>query len=130
MEHLDDPADAATAAQWHFSHVVRSRGLLFCSGVMGTREDGSVDADPGTQLERAFVRLAETLATAGADVSHLVEMTSYHVGLQQHLATFAAVRDRHLAAPYPAWSAIGVVELAVPGALVEIRAVAEDPQDG
>jgi len=49
-------------------------------------------------------------------------MTSYHVGLREHLAQFIAVKDRHIAEPYPAWSAIGVSELITDGALVEIRA--------
>ncbi|CAN5527633.1 hypothetical protein BH20ACT17_BH20ACT17_08890 [soil metagenome] len=56
-----------------------------------------------------------------------VEMTSYHVGLREHLAQFIAVKDRHIAEPYPAWSAIGVSELITAGALVEVRAVAVDP---
>jgi enamine deaminase RidA (YjgF/YER057c/UK114 family) len=34
------------------------------------------------------------------------------------------VKDRYVEAPYPAWTAIGVVELAVSGALVEIRVTA------
>ena len=38
---------------------------------------------------------------------------------------FAEVKARFLAsAPYPAWSAIGVHELALPGLLVEIKATA------
>jgi enamine deaminase RidA (YjgF/YER057c/UK114 family) len=51
-------------------------------------------------------------------------LTTFHVGLREHLGTFVAVKDRYLEAPYPAWTAIGVVELAVPGALVEIRVTA------
>jgi enamine deaminase RidA (YjgF/YER057c/UK114 family) len=35
-----------------------------------------------------------------------------------------AVKDSFLPSPYPAWTAVGISELAVPGALVEIRAVA------
>jgi hypothetical protein len=34
------------------------------------------------------------------------------------------VKDRYLPEPFPAWTAIGVVELAVPGGLVEVRATA------
>ena len=35
-----------------------------------------------------------------------------------------AVKDRYLTDPYPAWTAIGVSELAAPAALVEVRVVA------
>jgi enamine deaminase RidA (YjgF/YER057c/UK114 family) len=47
------------------------------------------------------------------------------VGLQQHLAAFLAVKDSYASEPWHAWTAIGVSELAVPGALVEIRAKAK-----
>lgn len=66
------------------------------------------------------------LAAAEASMHDLLEMTTYHVGLRQHLAAFVAVRDRHVQKPYPAWSAIGVSELITEGALVEIRVVARD----
>jgi hypothetical protein len=34
-------------------------------------------------------------------------------------------KDAALPEPYPAWTAIGITELAVPGCLVEIRATAQ-----
>jgi enamine deaminase RidA (YjgF/YER057c/UK114 family) len=34
------------------------------------------------------------------------------------------VRDEFLKAPWPAWTAIGITELAIPGAHVEIRVLA------
>lgn len=132
MDHLLDPAAGPDdpAARWHYSHVVRSGGLLHCSGVTGVRPDGTVDPDPTTQFRRAFEHLEAALALAGATAADLVELTSYHVGLREHFLAFAAVKDEHVPAPYPAWSAIGVAELVVPGTLVEIRAVAEDPLSG
>ena len=41
----------------------------------------------------------------------IVEMTTYHVGLREHLDDFMTVKDRHIHRPYPAWSAIGISEL-------------------
>ncbi|MCH1867550.1 Rid family hydrolase [Nocardioides sp. CFH 31398] len=128
MDHLLSPAHAALGAQWAFSDVVAASGLLLCSGVTGARPDGNVDDDPATQFETAFAHLGRALALAGATTADVVELTTYHVGLREHLETFAAVKARHVAAPYPAWSAIGVAELAVPGTLVELRAVARDPR--
>lgn len=43
-------------------------------------------------------------------------------------ADAGSAKDRHLVAPYPAWSAIGVSQLITEGALVEIRAIAVDPR--
>ena len=55
------------------------------------------------------------------DFSNIFEFTSYHVDLQQHIGSFMKVKDEFLKEPYPAWTAIGITELAIPGARVEIR---------
>lgn len=130
MEHLIDAATAGFEGRWHFSHVVRSRGLLFLSGVTGTRADGVVADDPSEQFDQLFVHLRQYLAAARATLGDVAEITTYHVDLRQHLDAFMAVKNRHLHQPYPAWSAIGVSQLITPGALVELRAIAEDPQHG
>jgi enamine deaminase RidA (YjgF/YER057c/UK114 family) len=127
MEHLIDPATAGFEHQWHFSHVVRSRGLLFLSGVTGTGADGRVAEDPREQFEQVFTHLRQCLNAAGAGLADLVEITTYHVDLRTHLQAFITVKDAYLPSPYPAWSAIGVSQLITPGALAELRAVAEDP---
>jgi len=51
-------------------------------------------------------------------------MTSYHVGLAAHIDEFCAVKDAFVPAPYPAWTAVGISELAIPGASVEIQITA------
>ena len=56
---------------------------------------------------------------------NVVDMTTYHVGLQAHLAEFVRVKDEFVKEPYPAWTAIGVAELAVPGARVEVKVVGQ-----
>ena len=83
--------------------------------------------DPEAQFATAFDALAEVLAAAGATLSDVVELTSYHVDISRHMETFVRVKDRYLLAPYPAWTAIGVSELIVPGGLAELRAVALAP---
>jgi enamine deaminase RidA (YjgF/YER057c/UK114 family) len=76
------------------------------------------------QFRDAFSRVAETLAAAGASWADVVEMTTYHVGLQDHFDAFRRVRDEFVVEPYPAWTAVGVVELVAPGIIVEIAATA------
>ena len=126
MEHIIAPGLGRFEEQWHFSHVVAARGLLMLSGVTGTGIDGAVSSDPGEQFHQAFLHLRECLEAAGASMAAIAERTTYHVGLREHLDTFTAVKDQHISAPYPAWSAIGVSELITEGALVEIRAIAID----
>jgi len=108
----------------HFAPAVKDGDRLYCSGVIGINADGSAPSDPETQFTQAFASLQSVLAAAGASFGDVVDLTTFHVGLQANLRTFAKVKDRYLEAPYPSWTAIGVSELAVPGGLVEIRAVA------
>ena len=109
---------------FHFAPAVRTGRWLRCSGQLGTDEKFQAIAEPEAQFAQAFENVKRVLAAAKLDFGDVVEMTTFHVGLRQHLGTFTQVKDRYLAAPYPAWTAIGVVELAVPGALVEIRVTA------
>jgi len=111
--------------RFHFAPAVRAGGLLRCSGQLGTDERFVVaSAEPEAQFVQAFENVKSVLAAAKLDFSDVVEMTTFHVGLRQHLATFLAVKDRYFSAPWPAWTAIGISELAAPGALVEIRVTA------
>jgi enamine deaminase RidA (YjgF/YER057c/UK114 family) len=109
---------------YHFAPAVIDGDQVRCSGVIGIKDDGSCDADPTTQFTTAFESLGEVLAAAGVAFADVTEMTTFHVGLQEHLATFMAVKDNYLKEPYSAWTAIGITELAFPGALVEIRVTA------
>jgi enamine deaminase RidA (YjgF/YER057c/UK114 family) len=109
---------------FHFAPALKTGRWLRCSGQLGTDEKFAAIPEPEAQFAQAFENVKRVLAAAKLDFSDVVEMTTFHVGLQQHLGTFIAVKDRYLAAPYPAWTAIGIVELAVPGALVEIRVTA------
>lgn len=141
---------------WHFAPAIVAGGMIRCSGIIGTSPDGEkprkssggafegaqatledTDAsltglvavrDPKAQFETAFEALADVLAEAGASLADIVELVSYHVEISAHMETFMEVRDRYLSEPWPAWTAIGVAELVVPGGLVELRAVALAPE--
>ena len=109
--------------RFHFAPAVRAGDLLLCSGQIGTGPDGRPQEDPEAQFVAAFEQVKAVLFEAGLDFSDVVELTTFHVGMRQ-LTTFAGVKDRYLGEPYPAWTAIGVSELAFPGALVEVRVTA------
>ncbi|ODR15575.1 RidA family protein [Mycolicibacterium porcinum] len=108
----------------HFSPAVIDGDHLRCSGMIGMRPDLSVPEDPRAQFTQAFSNLHGVLAEAGLNFTDVVDITSYHVGLQQHVQVFGEVKDEFVAAPYPAWTAVGVTELAMPGALVEVQITA------
>lgn len=108
----------------HFAPAVVDGDHLRCSGVIGVLPDLSISEDPTAQFTRAFENLRDVLAEAGLSFADVVEMTTYHVGLQAHVQTFVAVKDQFMTAPYPAWTAVGIAELFLPGALVEIQVTA------
>ncbi|MCW5749181.1 MAG: RidA family protein [Alphaproteobacteria bacterium] len=110
--------------RFHYAPAVKAGDLLLCSGVIGVGPDRKPSPDPEAQFTLAFERVGSVLAAAGVTFADVVEMTTYHVGLQAQMESFLKVKDRFLAAPYPAWTAIGIAELAIPGALVEIRVIA------
>ena len=109
--------------RFHFAPATVADGFVFCSGVIGS-EGGKVPDDLSQEFRNAWEQLSRLLTEAGSGLEHIVEYTSYHVGLQSHMAEFMAVRDEYLSEPWPAWTAIGITELAIPGARVEIQVTA------
>lgn len=114
-------------SEWHFSPAVLSDKFLFISGCTGTFPDGTISEDIQIQTNEAFRKIGLSLTEADASFKNIVDLTTYHVGLQSHLDQFRATKDLFISEPYPAWTAIGVSELAVPGALIEIKAIAKLP---
>ncbi len=115
-----------TYQRFHYAPAVRVGDVVYCSGVIGA--DGStVPDDPAEEFAAAFAGLAAVLEAAGGSLDDVVEMTSFHVDMSTHLGAFVAAKDAAIAEPYPAWTAIGCTELAMPGARVEIKATAHIP---
>jgi enamine deaminase RidA (YjgF/YER057c/UK114 family) len=110
--------------QFHFAPAVKDGDRLFCSGVIGVGADGKASPDPETQFTQAFETLSAVLNAAGASFADVVEMTTFHVDLRKNIGKFMKVKDKYLREPYPAWTAIGITELAFAGGLVEIKLIA------
>lgn len=113
-----------TYERFHFAPAVRHGDLIYCSGQLGLDDSGRPIKDPEAQFARAFEDVRAVLQAAGVGLDAIVEMTTFHVDMPQHLQAFMTVKDRFIAEPYPAWTAIGVSTLAVPGALVEVKVIA------
>ena len=110
---------------WHFSPAVESGGFLFVSGCTGTRPDGTISADVREQTRQAFKTIEMSLVEAGASMADVVEIVSYHVGLEEHFDDFCQVKDEFIGEPYPAWTAVGVSGLAANGAVIEVKVTAK-----
>jgi enamine deaminase RidA (YjgF/YER057c/UK114 family) len=114
-------------ARFEYSAAMRARDLLFIAGQVGYRPDGSLPETIGEQTEWVLRRLEEALRLDGLSLPDLVEVVSYHPGMQANLAGFLEVKKRFIKEPFPAWSMIGVASLANPKFLLEVRAVAAYP---
>ena len=113
-----------TAESFHFSAAARAGNLLICSGQIGAGPDGVPD-EAEEEFRNAWNQIGEVLKEAGLGFEDIIEYTSYHVNMHDHLGKFMKVRDEFISEPWPAWTAIGCTDLAIPGARVEIKVVAE-----
>ncbi len=96
-----------------------------CSGQIGTNPDHSLPESAEDEFRNAWQSVGEVLKKAGLGFEDIIEYTSYHVNLGKNMRAFMKARDEVLSEPWPAWTAIGISELAVPGARVEIRVIAQ-----
>ncbi len=110
-----------------YSPAIKSGDLLFVSGQVGSREDGSPEPDFADQVQRAFDNLEAVLAAAGATFDDIVDVTSFHTDPEKQFETVLKVKDKVFPTkPYPTWTAIGVNWLA--GFDFEIKVIARIPQ--
>ena len=109
-----------------YSAAVRSADLLFVSGQVGSREDGSPEPDFEAQVRLAFANLEATLAAAGCTFDDIVDVTTFHTQPDEQFPTVMAVKGETFSEkPYPNWTAIGVNWLA--GFDFEIKVIARIP---
>jgi enamine deaminase RidA (YjgF/YER057c/UK114 family) len=107
-----------------YAPAVRVGNLVFCAGQIGRTSDLQVIEDPEEQFEACWKNLEEVLAAAGCTFRDIVEMTSYHVRMSEHMDLFREVKNRVFPKNTCAWTRIGVSELAHPGLLVEVKVIA------
>ena len=120
----DPPALTKLAAMGHFSSAVRVGDTVWLSGMVGCSPEGKPVEGMAAQARLAFEYLRAALAQAGATLSDVVEITTFHTDLQDDMRAFYKAKEEFFPTKYPAWTAGGVTQLSVPGLLVEIRAIA------
>lgn len=104
--------------------AVKVGTTVFCAGQVGRTVELEVIVDPEAQFLACWENLRVVLAAAGCTFEDVVDMTTYHVQMSQHMPVFRAVKNRVFPRGTCAWTSIGVSELAHPGLLVEIKCVA------
>jgi enamine deaminase RidA (YjgF/YER057c/UK114 family) len=122
------PADRHSLYQKHrYSAAILSGDLLFVSGQVGSREDGSPEPHFERQVRLAFDNLKATLLAAGCGLDDIVDVTTFSTDPAKQFETVLAVKDEVFTqAPYPDWTAVGVNWLA--GFDFEIKVIARVPK--
>lgn len=110
-----------------YSAAIKSDDLLFVSGQVGSRSDGSPEPDFEAQVRLAFTNLEATLQAGGCTLDDIVDVTTFHTDPENQFGTVMAVKSEVFPeAPYPTWTALGVNWLA--GFDFEIKVIARVPQ--
>ncbi|MGB3687914.1 MAG: RidA family protein [Jannaschia helgolandensis] len=120
------PNRHALYEQHGYSAAIKSGDLVFVSGQVGSREDGSPEPDFKKQVALAFDNLKAVLKAAGCTTDDIVDVTTFHTDPEIQFGDImevkASVFDQAL---YPNWTAIGVKWLA--GFDFEIKVIARAP---
>ncbi len=111
----------------HYSPAIRSNGFLFVSGQVGSRPDGSPEADLKGQVRLAFDNLNAILSAAGCTFKDVVDVTVFIVDPESNFETIWEVFGEHWGeAPYPTLTGVGVTWLY--GFKFEIKVIAKLPE--
>lgn len=97
--------------------------MLVVSGQVPTRDGVLVSPDPLHQARQCFANLEAVLAAAGYSFADVVKLTCFLTDASAYPA-YAEVKREVLGAAAPAGTALIVSELLVPGALMEVEALA------
>lgn len=109
-----------------YSPAIRSGDLLFVSGQVGARENGSPEPDLATQVQLAYDNLNAVLEAAGASFADVVDVTLFMVDPDAIFETIWPVHVRNWGEePYPNITDVGVTWLS--GFQFEIKAIARIP---
>jgi enamine deaminase RidA (YjgF/YER057c/UK114 family) len=121
------PADRHVLYDKHgYSAAIRSGDMLFVSGQVGSRGDGTPEPDFAAQVQLAFDNLEAILAAAGCTFDDLIDVTTFHTDPENQFPTILHVKQSIFpASPYPNWTAVGVTWLA--GFDFEIKVIARIP---
>jgi len=112
----------------HYTDAVQADGLLFVSGIVPVDAEGRVVGgdDVAAQAETVFENMRRVLAAAGAGPQDVVKVTVFLVDVDDR-PLINPVRQRFFGDTRPASTLVEISRLAVPGARIEVEAVAVVP---
>ena len=122
----EDPDSRKNQQEWGYADAVITGDTIYLSGVVAGLRPGETDLK--LPYERAFERIGAILQRSGASWDDVVDITSFHTDLTSQMPAIIAVKNKYIAAPPPAWTAIGVSRLIPGNGITEIKMVAKLPR--
>ncbi len=112
----------------HYTDAVQAGGLLFISGCVPADAQGRLvgDGDVVAQARQVFESIGRVLAAAGAGFADVVKVTVYLIDIDDR-PLINPVRQEAFGDVRPASTLVEVSRLALPGARLEVDAVALAP---
>jgi 2-iminobutanoate/2-iminopropanoate deaminase len=109
----------------HYTDAVRAGDLLFVSGCVPVNGEGRLVGgdDIVAQTRQVFANMRAVLAAGGATFGDVVKVTVYLLDVDDRAAV-NEVRAEIFGASRPASTLVEVSRLAIPGARIEVEAVA------
>ncbi|MCY3562039.1 MAG: RidA family protein [bacterium] len=111
--------------------VVIAGNTVYLRGQVGSDFDGNIigAGDPAAQTEQAMANVAQLLAEAGSDLSHIVKTTVYLTDPRYREPVYRVI-GRWLKGVYPVSTGVVIDGLAQPEWLMEIDVIAVIPDEG
>jgi 2-iminobutanoate/2-iminopropanoate deaminase len=112
----------------HYTDAVRAGGLLFVSGCVPVDSDGCLvgEGDVVAQARQALANVGAVLAAGGCSFADVVKVTIFLTDVDDR-PLINPVRQEFFGEARPASTLVEVSGLAIPGARIEIEAVALVP---
>jgi enamine deaminase RidA (YjgF/YER057c/UK114 family) len=113
--------------QHGYSPAIASGDLLFVSGMVGARQDGTPEPDLKAQIQLAFDNLQGVLAAAGCTFDDIVDVTFFLIDPEASVGlVLEAMKKAFPREPLPNVTAVGVNWLA--GFQFETKVIARIPK--
>jgi reactive intermediate/imine deaminase len=113
----------------HYTDAVRAGDLLFVSGVVPVDGDGRLvgEGDVVEQARQVFRNMGDVLSAGGASFADVVKVTIFLTDVDER-PLINPVRQEAFGETRPASTLVEISRLAIPGARIEVEAVAVVPR--
>ena len=103
--------------------VLPGARYLYTCGLVGVRQDGTMEEGIAAQAVRIFENIHILLREASMDMSHVVKIISYLVDVADQPA-YAKARAPYLGTARPAMTMLGISQLSHPTLRLEVEVIA------